>query len=78
MSLAKRKYISSDIGILYPTLKFSNQNLNFKLRWRKISPLAPWNYFCFGTNLYLPWDWRFYPSDYSLLSPLEFIILLLY
>ena len=37
--------VSSDLGKLYPAPKISNPNLNFKLRWRKILPLAPQNYF---------------------------------
>ena len=37
--------VSSDLGILYPAPKIPNPNLNFKLRWRKILPLAPHNYF---------------------------------
>ena len=45
VSLAKGKSISSDIGILYPTPKISNPNLNFKLCWRKILLLEPRNYF---------------------------------
>ena len=44
-SLAKGKSIYSYIGILYPTPKISNPNLNLKLRWRKILPLAPRNFF---------------------------------
>ena len=41
----KGKSVSSDLGIIYPTPKISNPDLNFKLRWRKILPLAPRNYF---------------------------------
>ena len=36
----KGKSVSSDIGILFPAPKILNANLNFKLRWRKILPLA--------------------------------------
>ena len=45
VSLAKGEPISSYIGILYPAPKISNLNFNFKLRWHKILPLAPRNYF---------------------------------
>ena len=80
MSLAKRKYISSDLRILYPAPKISNPNLNSKLRWHKILPLEPRNYFPFGSNLDLPWDWIFpeIPLRYSsLFSQLGFTSLLL-
>ena len=45
VSLAKGKSISSYLGILYPAPKISSPNLNFKLCWRKILPLAPRNFF---------------------------------
>ena len=80
VSFAKRKYISPGPGILYPAPKISDPNLNFKLRWRKILSLAPWNYFPFGDNLDLPWYWIFpeIPLRYSyLFSLLGFTRLLL-
>ena len=35
----KGKYVSLDIGIMYPAPKISNPNFNFKLCWREILPL---------------------------------------
>ena len=42
-----------------PRPNFPNPNLNFKLRWHKILRLAPQDYFTFGANLDLSWDWIF-------------------
>ena len=39
----KGKSFSSDIGIIYPAPEIKKPYLNFKLRWRKILPLAPRN-----------------------------------
>ena len=41
----KGKYVSSDLRIIYPSPEIKNPNLNFKLCWIKILPLAPRNYF---------------------------------
>ena len=46
----KGKSVFSDIRMHYPTSKISNSNLNFKLLWRKILPLAPRNYFRLAPN----------------------------
>ena len=43
VSRAKRKFVSSYLGILYLALGISNPYLNFKLRRHKIIPLAPRN-----------------------------------
>ena len=52
--LCKGKSVSSYPGILYPAPKISNQNLNFKLCWRKILPLAPRSYFLLApTRIFL-------------------------
>ena len=50
----KGKSVSSDLGILYPAPEIKNPNLNFKLRWREILPLAPRNYFLLApTRIFL-------------------------
>ena len=59
MSLAKGGFVSSDLVILYPATEISNPNLNFKLCWIKILPLAILELLPFGANLDLPWDWIF-------------------
>ena len=67
VSLARRKYFLQ-------TLESS------KLRWSEILPLEPRNYFPFGANLDLPWDWIFLEIplwDYSLFFLLKFNILIL-
>ena len=43
VSRAKRKLVSSCLGILYPAPGILNPYLNFKLFRRKVIPLAPRN-----------------------------------
>ena len=76
----KRKSVSSDLVILYPAPKIWNPNLNFKLRWCKILPLAPRNYFLLAPiRIFLGiGDSRIFLSGITLcFSPLGFTMLLL-
>ena len=43
VSRSKSKFVSSCLGILYLAPVISNPYLNFKLRRRKIIPMAPLN-----------------------------------
>ena len=77
----KGKYISLDLGILYPAPEISNSNLNFKLCWREMLPLVSWNYFLLvptrillGIVYFQRFFWRI-PLWFSLLG---FNMLLIY
>ena len=69
----KGKAVSSDLGILYPALEiYKTQNLIIKLRWRKILPQTPRNYFLLvPTRIFLGIGNSQRPllGDYSLLFP---------
>ena len=70
VSLAKEKSISSYIGILYPTPKISNPNLNFKLCWSEILLLAHRYYFLLVPTWILLEIW--YPHKFFWRIPLCF------
>ena len=66
----KGKSVSLDLVILYPTPEIKNPHLNFKLRWCKILPLVPRNYFLLAPtriSLGIENSRRFHLGDYSLL-----------
>ena len=76
----KEKPVSSYLGILYPAPKIWNPNLNFKLCWHKILPLAPRDYLLLSpTWIFLGiWDSRrFFSGVLLCFSLLGFTMLLL-